>query len=145
MRWLRPCKRRRHGTYQGCARTDLHCRRLLTARSSRPASAANKAKEMTGAADRANARPAWRATGLDRITDVIARSCSLNGIQSVREFAPQLIFLLFEFYLSRFSLGGFDGQCDYRARRYRGFRVSLQRILALRHNKKKRTRNLAKF
>src|SRR6266403_543967 len=41
-----------------------------------------------------------------------------------------------ESYLSRFSFGGFDGQCDTRARRYRGFRFSLQRILALRRKGK---------
>jgi len=39
------------------------------------------------------------------------------------------MFLLFEFYLSRFSFGGFDGQCDCRAWRNRGFRVCLQGIL----------------
>src|ERR1700675_4069810 len=58
-------------------------------------------------------------------------------MRSVREFAPQSMFLLFEFYLPRFSLGVFDGQCDRRARRYRTLCVSLQRIIALRREGKR--------
>src|SRR5258708_6749247 len=45
-------------------------------------------------------------------------------------------FSLLEANLSRFSLGRLDGEGDRRARHYRAFRVSLQRILALRRKGK---------